>query len=237
MDVMKTILISPPFGNHLRVDWATPIRGTFTLEARPGLIKQVVKTLRPTKDGWVNKIGLRNPGIKSIKDFSENEIYSVLGHSEYEWHLIRQVIPEKMNVEINLGCPNTNAYTITPHNLERYLSKFNRVIVKLPPTPAIFNLARMVQEIGVEYLHISNTLPTPAGGLSGRKLKDINLGSIEAIKILFPKLHIIGGGGIHTIDDLIDYKDAGAKFFSISTMCFSPIKFMNFSRSITHLEL
>ena len=67
------IFISPPFGNYFKyfkinskqfdteVEFI-PIKGSFTLENRPGLISQIFKTLRYSTlhNGWINKIGLRN---------------------------------------------------------------------------------------------------------------------------------------------------------------------------------
>ena len=57
--------ISPPFGNYLNFKETMPIKGSYTLDAREGLFLQVIKTLRYSFDygGWINKIGLRNPGI------------------------------------------------------------------------------------------------------------------------------------------------------------------------------
>ena len=59
------IFISPPFGNYLRISNTIPIRGSFTVEPRPGLIMQILKTLRYSveKQAWINKIGLRNKGL------------------------------------------------------------------------------------------------------------------------------------------------------------------------------
>ena len=70
------IFISPPFGNYFtnfkinskhfgtEIEFI-PIKGSFTLLERPGLICQIFKTLRYSTihNGWVNKIGLRNKGI------------------------------------------------------------------------------------------------------------------------------------------------------------------------------
>ncbi len=57
--------ISPPFGNYLEFSNTISIKGSFTLLPRPGLIGQIIKTLRYDYkyNGWINKIGLRNPGI------------------------------------------------------------------------------------------------------------------------------------------------------------------------------
>ena len=57
--------ISAPFGNHLTRPNMYSVMGTFTMYPRPGLFKQIIKTLRYDfhQNGWTNNIGLRNPGI------------------------------------------------------------------------------------------------------------------------------------------------------------------------------
>ena len=67
------LFISPPFGNYINLPFTKSIKGTFTLEERPGLFLQVFKTLRYSKNrnGWINKIGLRNKGIEyAIKKYN-----------------------------------------------------------------------------------------------------------------------------------------------------------------------
>ena len=61
--------IAAPFGNYLKSNrpagWdVLSVSGTWTLKPRPGRFKQILKTLRYTKDGWVNKLGLKNQGIE-----------------------------------------------------------------------------------------------------------------------------------------------------------------------------
>ena len=56
--------ISAPFGNYLHREGAVSVTGTWTVDPRPGRIKQIIKTLRYTKTGWRNKLGLRNPGLR-----------------------------------------------------------------------------------------------------------------------------------------------------------------------------
>ena len=81
------VFISPPFGTYLNLPNTNSIRGSFTLEPRKGLILQILKTLRYSNihNGWINKIGLRNPGIdyalqKYGKDsIGEHNIISI-GH-------------------------------------------------------------------------------------------------------------------------------------------------------------
>ena len=61
------IFISPPFGNYIHLPQTMSVKGSYTLEPRLGLFSQIFKTLRYVnymgKYTWINKIGLRNPGI------------------------------------------------------------------------------------------------------------------------------------------------------------------------------
>ena len=63
------IYISPPFGNYISLKDCYSVAGTYTYFRRKGLIKQVLKTLRPVKGGWRNSIGLRKipPPIPTFK--------------------------------------------------------------------------------------------------------------------------------------------------------------------------
>ena len=69
------IFIAAPFGNYIKTSNTISVTGSWTIEKRKGRIKQILKTLRYTKRGWVNKIGLRNPGFDyGIKNHKENLI-------------------------------------------------------------------------------------------------------------------------------------------------------------------
>ena len=108
------IFISPPFGNYLDIKNTISIKGSFTLESRDGLYSQILKTLRYSFEynGWINKIGLRNKGIDyAIDDYKKNKskfIYSIALFNEKEIDKIVNKIPEDMNIEINVSCPNVD---------------------------------------------------------------------------------------------------------------------------------
>ena len=59
-----TFYIAAPFGNYIKTKNTRSVIGSFTLERRTGLFKQIVKTLRYKNGTWYNALGLRNPGIK-----------------------------------------------------------------------------------------------------------------------------------------------------------------------------
>src|ERR1035437_654827 len=215
---MKKFIISPPFGNWIDSKKFTSVLGSFTWKARPGLIKHALKTFRPYEGGWINKIGLRNKGIWSIRSFEDKFIYSVVGLEDDDWELILKYIPSNTNVEVNLGCPNVHEYGIPPSVMKDYCTKFN-VIAKLSPVGNIHETAAMCIEAGVQKLHLSNTLPDPDGngGISGTLLFVDNLFNVSYLANKYPG-KIIAGGGIYSKKVLKAYERAGATNFSLSTV-------------------
>lgn len=224
------LFISPPFGNYIYLPKTTPIRGSFTLKERSGKWSQIFKTLRyiPKLNGWVNKIGLRNPGIDyAIRTYKKGEIISIAIMEEKEIKPIVDKIPEDMDIELNVSCPNTDKHMINK-GLKVFLNKKrNWCIVKLPPIDYQEDFDRYYNE-GFRQFHLSNTLPTKYGGLSGPSLKPYTKKNIQYIRKFYPKCIIIAGGGIHSIKDIDEYKNSGADHFSVSSLCFNPISFLKF---------
>ena len=105
-----SLIISPPFGNYIRLPGSKSIKGSFTLEPRGGLVPQIIKTLRFSFEynGWVNKIGLRNKGLKyGIKNYNhETDILSIAIMNESEIKPILNMLPKTANIELNVSCPN-----------------------------------------------------------------------------------------------------------------------------------
>lgn len=219
---MKDFIISPPFGNYLNFDWATSVKGSYTVLPRPGLLWAALKTLRKTENGWVNKIGLKNPGMYNIH-YDSSHIYSFAPLTLEDYvHFLRQT---PSHVELNLSCPNAQTVHIDVSGLATMVNRFNTVIVKMPTSSLHFKeILYMSYDAGVRWFHFCNTLPTKNGGLSGSKVKEVSLLRIEQAKKLFPDIRVIGGGGIYTKQDIEDYKNVGAEKFSLSTIWFTPWK-------------
>ena len=71
--------IAAPFGNYIKTEKTISVTGSWTIEKRTGRLIQIAKTLRLTKRGWVNKIGLRNPGVvNGLKKYKENDSLLIL---------------------------------------------------------------------------------------------------------------------------------------------------------------
>lgn len=224
------LFVSPPFGNYINLYGITPIRGSFTLYERPGKWKQILKTLRYnfTLGGWVNKIGLRNPGIEyAINTYQNNQIISIAILDIKEIKPIEEKIPKDMNIELNVSCPNTDKHMINK-GLKIFLNPERKwCIIKLPPVNFEDDLHRYYKE-GFRQFHLSNTLPIKEGGLSGPKLIPYTSKNIKFIKKYYNDCTIIAGGGIRSLDDVINYKNLGADHFSVSSLCFNPISFIWF---------
>jgi len=232
--VLKPVVISAPFGNYIQPDGTTPTLGTFTAAARPGRVWRVLKTVRyyPRLKAWVNKIGLRNPGMPWLvdkvnagkKDVSD-KLVSVHGFTADEWFaLLDQAAAIKpLGVELNMSCPNVGHIDWPPELFERAVATGVPVVVKIPPVNYSDMLAQAV-DAGVRCFHCCNTLPVPAGGVSGKPLKPVSLTAIRDIRSrgFGGDLTIIGGGGIYQPADVDDYRAAGADHFALGTKVMHP---------------
>ena len=226
------IFISPPFGNYISINNnnTTSIKGSFTLEPRDGLIMQILKTLRYSFEnkGWINTIGLRNPGIDyAIKNYDNKSIVSIAILNKDEIPKLIKKIPEDMNIEINISCPNVDKQMIN-QDIEKFLNpKRKWCIIKLSPYTDM-KLVDDYYKQGFRQFHCCNTLPVINGGLSGPSLMPYSINLIKNIKSKYSDTEIIGGGGIKSLNEMIIYSKAGANHFSISSALFNPLNYYIF---------
>ena len=228
--------ISPPFGNYINLPNLSQIKGSYTLEPRDGLLQQVIKTLRYNfdKNGWVNKIGLRNKGIDyAIKNYN-GEIVSIAILNKEEIPKIVDKIPKNMNIELNVSCPNAEKKMVTD-GLEKFLNKDRKwCIIKLSPVSDL-KLIENYYKLGFRQFHCSNTIPIESGGLSGKSIKPYNEKLIKHIKNKYSDTEVIAGGGITKIEDVESYKKIGADHFSMSTVVFCPYLFFKLYNSLNKI--
>lgn len=234
------LFISPPFSNYQSIlssiynipENSIFIKGSYTLEPRNGLWMQVIKTLRYsfTAGGWVNKIGLRNPGIdEAIKqnymNLSKTErtkvITSIAILNTNEIKQFEKKIPYDMNLEINISCPNVNQNLVSSGISHFINSNRKWCIIKLSPICSLGMIDTLYQQ-GFRQFHCSNTLPIANGGLSGPSLIPYTTNLVSYISTKYPDCKIIAGGGIRTTEDIEYYKKIGAHHFSVSTLFFNP---------------
>lgn len=243
--VVHRLIISAPFGNYVQPVGATATLGTFTLHPRPGRFWQMLKTVRyyPRLQAWVNQIGLRNPGVEWLLERVKNnvvnvqdKIISLHGFEADEWYQLLDKMQQlgPLAVELNMSCPNVGEINWPTDLFTRAMGTGLRVIVKLPPVN-YQGLAEAALSAGVRTLHGTNTLPIPAGGLSGKPLKPVALQCIRDLRTrlaakLDSALTIIGGGGITSTQDIDDFRAAGADHFAVGTFVMNPICLVSHAR-------
>ncbi len=226
---MKRVIISAPFGNYFQPEGTTPTLGTFTLHERKGRLWRILKTCRYNwrLKSWTNRIGLRNPGIQWLRckvkydDYNiSDKIISVHGFTVMEWQsLIALVAAMKpLAIELNVSCPNVRESSLPQAFYEWCMLEFEntRFIVKLPPVNWQTTAIQAVSA-GVKYFHCCNTLPTPAGGLSGQVLKPVARDVCRALHLRNSHVQIIGGGGITEAEDIYDYRSDGCNYWALGT--------------------
>lgn len=246
------LFISPPFGNYKSIisrlynldkvkNYEIKyIKGSYTLEPRLGLFSQIIKTLRYSfaANGWINKIGLRNPGIKyaikqNYNNLDEEQrtkiITSIAILDKDDIQQFQKYIPHDMNLEINISCPNVE-HSLIASGISGFINKYRTwCIVKLSPIATHSQIDELYNQ-GFRQFHCSNTLPIASGGLSGPSLIPYTSRLITYISRNYPDCEIIAGGGIRTNDDINEYKQLRAHYFSVSTLLFNPwnsYKFFN----------
>ncbi len=249
-DDLKRLIISAPFGNYVQPDGTTPTLGTFTRLKRPGRVWRILRTVRRYKrlGAWVNQIGLRNPGIDWLAARAEagrvdlsDKLISIHGFSDDDWRSLLGTVAQlrPLGVELNISCPNVGQMSWPADLFARAVGECGgmRVLVKLPPV-RYEPMLDAALAAGVRAFHCCNTLPVPAGGMSGKPLKPLSIACIEKVRDRASgsgyELTIIGGGGITTPSDIDDYANAGATHFALGTMLMHP-RYLRSDRQIRPL--
>lgn len=226
--MLNKIILSPPFSNlYPNIKGTTKITGTYTLKKRKGM-HRVLTTLRKTRFGWLNKVGLRNPGISKFN--KKNSIVSIALQSIDEWPDFLKTLKEKkqkyniLGIEFNVSCPNYYVSNITNEIIKEAKTELNLVILKIPHNSPLKDINSFC-ETDADIIHVSNTKKTKNGAISGRSLIDQNLLDIIYIRENYGYTKkIIAGGGIYYFEDLLLYQKAGADYFSLSTSLINPFR-------------
>jgi len=227
----KTLTLQPRSGN-LGFSWP----GNFF-----EIYKKRKEVLRKIPIGWVNRVGLWNPGIDyflmrvypRLKNI--NLIVSIFGDSIEEYlELIRKLNRIEISaIELNLSCPVAKKAWQDEQKELNLLFHFavgesnHPLILKIGPDQNWRLISYFAQWYGVKALHLFNTLPYRIwlkkerkwfeGGLSGKRLKPLSVFAIRTLKKEI-NLPLIGGGGIYSLKDCQDYFEAGASAVSFGSV-------------------
>ena len=228
--------ISAPFGNYIKPKGTIPVTGTFTLNPQGNRFWAVLKTLRynSTQQGWVNRLGLPNPGIRAgLERISRNEILSIAEMNKGDFQKLNVLIPENQSIELNLSCPNLKKKLSWESAKYFNVEKREWCIAKLSPLTTPEELEFVVKFLGFTQLHFSNTLPTVRGGLSGPILRGYTTELIDLARSKYGNsVEIIAGGGVSDFGSVTNYLSNGADHVSIGSVCFNPFKLRKLLRSL-----
>jgi len=232
------MFVSAPFGNWVKPIGCIPVTGTYTLHARGNRVWSAIKSLRyNTKHkGWCNNMGLPNPGVKvGLERHIKGEVLSIAEIERNDFKKLYSLIPEGMNVELNLSCPNLgkNLPWDSAESFARTKEKRKWCICKVSPTVTPEDLEFLITKLGFTQIHASNTLALPgSGGLSGRTLIPYTLGIIRLIQEEWPWVTTIAGGGVTDFSGVYEYLKEGADHVSLGSACFNPFKLRKILKKI-----
>jgi len=224
--IAKTITLNPRVGNPPPRIYETEcgVINSVGLE-NPGLPEFIKDKL--TKMG---KIPTKN-------------IVSVGGFSYKEYEKCVKVLDKKKVVdafEINLSCPNLqlkkliSQSALATFKITKALRKITKkpLFIKITPEVSdITEIAKAVEDGGADAVSLVNTYLSMAidiekrkpfignvyGGYSGRAIKPMSLYRVYKVAQTV-KIPIIGGGGIETAGDAIEFILAGATAVSLGTI-------------------
>jgi dihydroorotate dehydrogenase len=176
----------------------------------------------------VNKLGLRNQGILHGVRFENHDevagrnVLSIAAIDDGDWEKFNQIIPQHYSIELNLSCPNVAEVGIDA-SISVMLSKYRRwCIAKVSPLSSKEEIDFIIG-LGFNQIHASNAVPDSTyGAISGTIVKKYSLRIIEHIKKKHSHVQVIAGGGIHSVSDIDQYRNAGADHVSFGSVCFTP---------------
>jgi len=238
---MERVIISAPFGNYLQWPGTTPTLGTYTLNRRRGRWWRVLRTVRfyHRPKAWINKLGLRNPGIEYLQKiiderdyYIKDKILSIHGFNLPEWQALCEAVKPYpfAAIELNISCPNVP--NLFSGNVGDYNSIFataqatlphRTLIAKLPPV-GYEEVIPEALKCGINHFHCFNSLPTPGGGLSGKPLLTLYPKMISDIRkqYISEQIQITAGGGISCLEDAQRYFGSGADRVAVGSALFFP---------------
>ena len=173
-------------------------------------------------------------------------IINIVGETMDDYISAINVIKDKNEftaIELNLSCPNVSGgldFSQDPKKAFSLVSEIKK-LTKIPLwaklSPNVTDVTEIVKacvDAGSDGVCLINTvlglainrwtkkptLPRATGGYSGPAIKPIALRMIWETHKKFPKVPIIGIGGIHTTDDAIEFLLCGASCIQIGTANF-----------------
>jgi dihydroorotate dehydrogenase (NAD+) catalytic subunit len=189
-------------------------------------------TIVEVDSGYVNAIGLSNPGIaefcrevSEIKDKRIPIIVSLFGSKSEDFAVMIKRL-EKLDIdcyELNLSCPHVDKVGLEIGQDPKEVSRIVEVSKKYSSKPILVKISPNVTDILGIVAAAENDIETGLpilsnriGGLSGPAIKPIAIRCVYEISSNF-EIPIIGCGGISNWRDVVEFMMAGASAVQIGT--------------------
>lgn len=203
----------------------------------------------------INSTGLANEGFEYYLEYVKNNCTKkpmVISIAETEKNEIMGMLvkitedetfnKERINIEINLSCPNILQKGLDFKELKKRIPKISKLLkeynwgIKLPPFFNNFDfekIARILNRSTIKFIVSINSIGgglilnkefqpvifNEYGGIGGPVIKSIGLSNVRRFRgLLKSDIKIIGCGGIETERDIQEYKSVGASSVQIGTM-------------------
>ena len=187
-----------------------------------------------------------NNELSYLTEQNATVIINIVGETLDDYVLAIEKIKAKKEIstiELNLSCPNVEGgldFSQDPKKAFSLVSEVKKITsipiwAKLSPNVTdITKIAEACIDAGADGISMINTvlglsinkwtkkptLPRATAGYSGPAIKPIALRMVWETYKRFPKTPIIGIGGIHSVDDAIEFMLCGASAIQIGTANF-----------------
>lgn len=229
--VTKGITVEPRLGNE----------GERVFETSGGMINRI----------GLENVGINtflSEKLPTLRKCGINFILNIAGNTPEDYIQLAKTAQAKgiKAIELNVSCPNVKCgcieYGVNKQALYELVSMVRKnyehcLIVKLSPNvTSAEEVAEAAQNAGADAVSAINTVrglgvkldfvngnfkkTTVGGGLSGKCIKPISLSFIDRISKVID-IPIIGMGGIHTLQDILEFFAVGAKAVQIGTANFT----------------
>lgn len=194
--------------------------------------------------GWINSVGLRNPGVEAFASKIGHPDYPVIvslaGSIPEDFEIMVEVFDEAVaGFELNLSCPNA-------HGMGDYLGRDSTLTKKVvqkakgaTDLPVFVKVAIGMDEsvseaieAGADGITAINSVRAVGvnpdtgkpyfdddmgGGLSGPPIKHIALREVRKFASMYGDIPIMGCGGIVTAQDAADFMTLGASAVQVGS--------------------
>ena len=223
-------------------DSPTSLREAYDAGAGAVVTKSITWMPRPSKpgpdmvrsfpNGWLNAVGLANPGAEKFAKMLGKPDYPVIvslaGTEVFGFELMVKEFEGASGFEINLSCPNVSGFDVGDNpdlvsNIVKTVKRCTDMPVFVKIGHHMTEAARVAADEGIDGIVAINAIPAMAidpetglsvfgpneGGLSGPPIKPVGLRTVHNLAGRFD-VPIIGCGGISTWPDAADYITVGA---------------------------